>query len=76
MLKRCLTPLSFLSYNNTANFFILNVMSLLSQKDRINVIKSLDFYLFNKGQDMNETERAELNALLNWIKLEYDKNEN
>lgn len=51
-----------------------SIMSLLSQKDRQNVIKSLDFYLFNKGQDMTEMERAELNALLNWVKLEYDKN--
>ena len=50
-------------------------MSLLSQKDRQNVIKSLDFYLFNKGQDITDMERAELNALLNWVKLEYDKNE-
>lgn len=51
-------------------------MSLLSQKDRKKVIESLDFLLFSKGQDMNEMERAELNALLNWVKLEYSKNEN
>ena len=57
----------------TFTFFI---MSLLSQKDRQNVIKALDFLLFSKGEDMSEQERAELNALLNWIKLEYNKNEN
>ena len=52
------------------------IMSLLSQKDRQNVIKALDFLLFSKGEDMSEMERAELNALLNWIKLESTKNEN
>ena len=57
----------------TFTFFI---MSLLSQKDRQNVVKALDFLLFSKGEDMSEQERAELNALLNWIKLEYNKNEN
>ena len=57
----------------TFTFFI---MSLLSQKDRQNVIKALDFLLFSKGEDMSEMERAELNALLNWIKLESTKNEN
>ena len=51
-------------------------MSLLSQKDRQNVIKALDFLLFSKGEDMSEMERTELNSLLNWIKLESNKNEN
>ena len=50
-------------------------MSLLSQKDRKNVIESLDFYLFSKGQDMSEEKCAELNALLNWIKIEYSRHE-
>jgi len=54
----------------------LNMMSLLSQKDRKNVIESLDFYLFSKGQDMEESKLSELNALLNWIKIEYKRNEN
>jgi len=49
-------------------------MSLISQKDRENVIESIDFYLFSKGVDFSEEKRAELNALLNWIKLEYYKN--
>lgn len=50
-------------------------MSLISQTDRQNVIESIDFYLSNKGQDMTEQKRGELNALLNWIKLEQYKNE-
>jgi hypothetical protein len=54
----------------------LNMMSLLSQKDRKNVIESLDFYLFSKSQDMEESKLSELNALLNWIKIEYKRNEN
>jgi hypothetical protein len=45
-------------------------MSLISKKDREIVIEALDFYLFSKGVDMTEEKRMELNALLNWIKLE------
>jgi hypothetical protein len=45
-------------------------MSLISQKDRNLTIEAIDFYLFSKGQDMTESKRGELNALLNWIKLE------
>ena len=48
-------------------------MSLISQQDRENAIEALDFYLFSKGQDMTEAKRGELNALLNWIKLEKTK---
>jgi len=48
-------------------------MSLLSQKDRELAIRALEYY----GSFMNqEEERMELNALINWIKLEYQKNEN
>lgn len=50
-------------------------MSLISQKDRKNVIEAIDFYLFSKGVDFTEEKRSEFNALLNWIKLEYSKNE-
>jgi len=50
-------------------------MSLISQRDREVVIESLDFYLFSKGVDFSEEKRMEINALLNWIKLEYFKNE-
>ena len=51
-------------------------MSLISQRDRENVIESLDFYLFNKGGDMTEEKRAEFNALINWIRLEHYKHAN
>jgi hypothetical protein len=50
-------------------------MSLISQQDRELAIEALDFYLFNKGNYFTETKRAEVNALLNWIKLEKTKNE-
>ena len=50
-------------------------MSLLSQKDRQNVIESLNFYLINKGNDLPKEKVSELNALLNWIRLEFYKQE-
>jgi hypothetical protein len=50
-------------------------MSLISQQDRKTAIEALDFYLFNKKFDLTEEKRMELNALINWIKLEYNKNE-
>lgn len=49
-------------------------MSLISQKDREVAVEALDFYLFSKGADFTEEKRAAVNALLNWIKLEYYKN--
>jgi hypothetical protein len=52
------------------------LMSLISQMDRDLAIEALDFYLFSKGNDFTEAKRAEVNALLNWIKLEYFKHEN
>lgn len=51
-------------------------MSLISQKDRKLAIEALDFYLFNKKFDFTEEKRMELNALMNWIKIEYSKHEN
>jgi hypothetical protein len=51
-------------------------MSLISQSDRDLAIESIDFYLFNKKFDLTEEKRMQLNALLNWIKLEKYKNEN
>ena len=51
-------------------------MSLISQKDRKTAIEALDFYLFNKGNDMSEEKKMEVNALLNWIRLNYNKYEN
>ena len=50
-------------------------MSLLSKKDRKNTIEALNFYLVNKGNDLPKEKSSELNALLNWIKLEYYKEE-
>jgi hypothetical protein len=50
-------------------------MSLISQKDRDLAIEALDFYLFNKSSDFSEEKRMEVNALINWIRLEYQKNE-
>jgi len=51
-------------------------MSLISQKDRLLAIESLEFYLLNKRTDFTEQKRSEVNALLNWIRLEQFKNEN
>jgi hypothetical protein len=48
-------------------------MSLISQKDRTIVIKALEHYTAAFKHIMTENERAETNALLNWIKLEYNK---
>ena len=51
-------------------------MSLISQQDRVLTIKALEHYTASFKDVMSESERAEVNALLNWIKLEYNKNEN
>lgn len=51
-------------------------MSLISQKDRKLAMEALDFYLFSKGNDFTDTKKMELNTLLNWVRLEYRKNEN
>ena len=48
-------------------------MSLLSQRDRELSIKALEYY---SSFVTNETDKMELNALINWIKLEHSKNEN
>jgi hypothetical protein len=51
-------------------------MSLISQRDRKLTIKALTFYLDQFNSLMSESERAETNALLKWIELEYQKNDN
>lgn len=51
-------------------------MSLISQKDRELVINALGFYQVNKEHDLSEQEKMELNALINWIRLEHTKHEN
>jgi hypothetical protein len=51
-------------------------MSLISQQDRTLAIKAFEYYITSFEDIMSESERAESNALLNWIKLEKTKNEN
>ena len=51
-------------------------MSLISQRDREVALEALNFYLFNKKFDFTEEKIMELNALINWIKLEHSNNEN
>ena len=52
-------------------------MSLISQKDRQMVIEALEFYV--EDLKKNNCTPASINSyqtLLNWIQLEYFKNEN
>jgi hypothetical protein len=64
-------------------------MSLLSQRDRQLAIEALEYYrddalrkeeafkeLGVTDVQLNDAFMMELNALVNWIKLEYFKNEN
>lgn len=51
-------------------------MSLISKRDREVALEALDFYMFSKGIDFTEEKRMEINALINWIKLEQYKNGN
>jgi hypothetical protein len=52
-------------------------MSLISQRDRQLAIDALTCYARIKDTlESSEQDRMELNALINWIKLEYFKNEN
>jgi hypothetical protein len=50
-------------------------MSLISQQDRKLAIEALEFYVYNKKFDLPQEKQIELNALINWIKLEVYKNE-
>jgi hypothetical protein len=54
---------------------LLTFMSLISQQDRKLAIKALVHYAASFKDIMSESERAETIALINWIKLEYTKNE-
>jgi hypothetical protein len=51
-------------------------MSLLSQNDRQVVIAALENYIMKiRTESPQEDQRiSQINALLNWIKLEYQKN--
>jgi hypothetical protein len=52
-------------------------MSLISQRDRQLAIDALNCYLkVKKALDCTEQEKMEINALINWIEIEYSKNEN
>ena len=48
-------------------------MSLISQRDRELAIKALENYT---SSITNDSDKSELNALINWIKLEHFKHEN
>ena len=63
-------------------------MSLISQRDRQLAIEALEYYrddtlrrdqtfkdLGVSDVQLNDTFIMELNALINWVKLEYQKNE-
>ena len=64
-------------------------MSLISQQDRVLAIKALEYYktaiplILNVEGELpsditikqDEQKLMEVNALLNWIKLEYNKHE-
>jgi hypothetical protein len=50
-------------------------MSLVSQKDRKLAIEVLEFYGYNKKFDLPQEKRMELNALINWLKLEIYKHD-
>jgi hypothetical protein len=54
-------------------FFI--IMSLLSQKDREIAIAALENYVMKlrKESGFDDARVSETNALLNWIKIEYQK---
>ena len=54
---------------------LLTFMSLISQQDRKLAIKALVHYAASFEDIMSESDRAETIALINWIKLEYTKNE-
>lgn len=52
-------------------------MSLISQTDRQMVIKALEFYVESLKENNSTTESINsYQTLLNWIQLEYFKNEN
>jgi hypothetical protein len=52
-------------------------MSLLSQQDRQVVISALETYIMKLRNEtqFDDPKIMEANALLNWIKLEYTKND-
>jgi hypothetical protein len=52
-------------------------MSLLSQQDRQMAIEAIEYYIHDmKQKNCNEAAITAYQTLLNWIELEYYKNEN
>jgi hypothetical protein len=51
------------------------IMSLISQKDRVIAIAALENYVMKLRTEnqFDDVQIMEANALLNWIKLEYQK---
>jgi len=51
-------------------------MSLLSQKDRLLTIAAIENYIMmlRASSPQDNTRLVEANTLLNWVKLEYQKN--
>ena len=56
---------------------IFGTMSLLSQKDREIAITALENYLMKLREEsgFDDARVVETNALLNWIKIEYQKHQ-
>ena len=50
-------------------------MSLLSQKDRQNAIKAIEFYMKHLDSQKDAEELVEYYSLLNWIKIDHSKYE-
>ena len=46
-------------------------MSLISQRDRELAIRALEYY---NSFVTDQKDKSELYALINWLKLEYEKN--
>ncbi len=53
-------------------------MSLISQRDREIAISALENYIMKLRSEsqFDDSKVSEANALLNWIKIEYQKNDN
>jgi len=51
-------------------------MSLISQRDREVAMTAINHYVDDTNYQDHKSELPEVYALLNWIKLEYYKNEN
>ena len=76
VVERYPSKLDVAGSNPVSRFPITGIlMSLISQQDRTLTIKALEHYVASFKDVMTESERAESNALHNWIKLEKIKHE-